>query len=353
MSADPRDASSAPVVAQTAAAASAEAAVSRPGVPAARRAHGLTQQAGVYAQRAGILIPFLILFIVLALASSSFATKANLLNILDQQASTLMPAAAGTLVLVSGGLDLSTGAVYILASVVTAKLLPGMPAGPAILIGILVGVAAGTLNGIITTFFRINALIATLATFFALGGIASLITQGNLLVLSQYRSFSSLANTDILGVHSSTWLMVLVVVALGLVLARTTLGRYMYAAGGNAEAARLAGVRVSLTRIIAFALSGAAAAFGGIIDSSRVLSAGDQNGTETFTFTVLAGIVVGGTSILGGEGVVWRTVVGVLLIALIGNGFDLLGLNPLWEQVMLGAIMLVAVGIDAWVRYRR
>lgn len=305
------------------------------------------------AQQAGILIPFLILFVVLSIASSSFLTKDNLLNIVDQQASTLIVAAAGTLVLVAGGLDLSTGAVYGLAAVIVGKLLGHVPAGLAILIGVLSGFAAGTINGIIATFFRINALIATLAMSFVITGIASLVTQGNLLVLSQYQSYGKLANTDIIGVHSSTWLMVAVVVLLGLVLARTTLGRYMYAAGGNSEAARIAGVRVNLTRVIAFALSGGAAAFGGIIDSSRVFSAGDQTGQQTFTFTVLAGIVVGGTSILGGEGAVWRTVVGVMLIALIGNGYALLGLNPLWEQITLGVIMLLAVGLDAWVRYRK
>ncbi|MGH2843076.1 MAG: ABC transporter permease [Solirubrobacteraceae bacterium] len=358
MSVEPGDAST-PVSAPGAAVtdATTDATARSGGASLAARATaplgGGVRHLGGYVQRAGILIPFVILFVVLSIASGSFLTETNLLNILDQQASTLMVAAAGTLVLVSGGLDLSTGAVYGLAAVVTAELLGHMPVGFAILIGIVVGLAAGTLNGIITTFFRINALIATLATFFVLTGVASLVTQGNLLVLSQFQSYGKLANTNIIGVNSSTWLMVIVVVVLGLALARTTLGRYMYAAGGNAEAARLAGVRVNLTRIIAFALSGGAAAFGGIIDSSRVLSAGDQNGLETFTFTVLAGIVVGGTSILGGEGVVWRTVVGVLLIALIGNGFDLLGLNPLWEQIMLGAIMLAAVGIDAWVRYRR
>ncbi|MGH2876741.1 MAG: ABC transporter permease, partial [Solirubrobacteraceae bacterium] len=125
----------------------------------------------------------------------------------------------------------------------------------------------------------------------------------------------------------------------------------MYAAGGNPEAARLAGVRVNWVRVIAFVLSGGAAALGGIIDSSRVLSAQSTDNT-TLTFTVLAGIVIGGTSILGGEGVVWRTIIGVLFIALIGNGYALLGLNPLYEQITLGVLIMLAVGIDAWSRGR-
>jgi ribose transport system permease protein len=109
---------------------------------------------------------------------------------------------------------------------------------------------------------------------------------------------------------------------------------------------------VNWVRIMAFTLSGAAAALGGVIDTSRVLSAQSSSGTS-LTFTVLAGIVVGGTSILGGEGAIWRTAVGVLFIALVGNGFDLLGINALYQQIALGVILLLAVGIDAWSRVLR
>ena len=122
--------------------------------------------------------------------------------------------------------------------------------------------------------------------------------------------------------------MIGVVIVLGVVLSRTIAGRYMYAAGSNAEAARLAGVRVQWIKLITFAISGGAAALGGIIDASRVLTASASNGGTALTFTVLAGIVVGGTRILGGEGAIWRTVVGVLFIALIGNGFDAARLQP-------------------------
>jgi ribose transport system permease protein len=301
---------------------------------------------------AGIVFPFLILFIVLTIASSSFATKANLLNILDQQAATLIIAGAGTLVLVSGGIDLSVGSIYGLSGVVAAELaLHNWPAGLAILVGVLVGFAAGLINGVVATYFRISALIATLAMSFVLAGLGSLITQGNLLNLFTHQSFSDLTRTSIFTVDSSIWLMVVAVIALGLFLARTTIGRYMYAAGGNPEAARIAGVRVNVVRVVAFMLSGGAAGLAGVIDASRVLSAQSQD-NSSLTFTVLAGIVVGGTSILGGEGAVWRTVVGVLFIALIGNGYDLLGLNPLYEQITLGVLMILAVGLDAWSRGR-
>jgi ribose transport system permease protein len=301
---------------------------------------------------AGIVLPFVALFITLTISSSSFATKVNLLNILDQQAAVLIMAAAGTLVLVAGGIDLSVGAVYALAGVTSAELAQHMAPAPAIVIGILVGFVVGAVNGIVATYFRISSLIATLAMSFVIGGIGSLITHGNLVVLFTHPGFGDLTHTQFLTVKTSIWIMVAAVIVLGLFLARTTVGRYIYAAGGNAEAARIAGVNVNRVRVVSFMLSGGAAALAGVIDASRVLSAQSASG-ESLTFTVLAGIVVGGTSILGGEGAVWRTIVGVLFIALIGNGYDLLGLNPLYEQITLGAIMLLAVGIDAWARQRR
>jgi len=290
-------------------------------------------------RRAGILYPFLILFIVLSVSSGPFFTKVNLLDILDQQASTLIIAAAGTLVLVAGGIDLSVGAVYALAGVTAAHLALFAPPGVAVLAGVAVGLGV--------------ALIATLAMSFVVSGLASLVTGGNLVIDYAHPGFADLARTSFLTVNTSTWTMLAVVVALAVVLSRTTAGRYMYASGSNAEAARLSGVRVQGIKLLTFVLSGGAAALGGVIDASRVLSAQASNGETTLTFTVLAGIVVGGTSILGGEGAMWRTVVGVLFIALIGNGFDLLGLNPLYEQIALGGILLIAVGLDAWSRLRQ
>jgi ribose transport system permease protein len=301
-------------------------------------------------RRVGILLPFLILFAVLSLTSSSFATKVNFLNILDQQSATLIIAAAGTLVLVAGGIDLSVGATYSLAAVTSAQVAQHHNPALAIALGIGAGLLVGLANGLITTTFRINALITTLAMSFIVAGIASLVTKGNLLVLFDRPGFGKLARTEFLTVRTSIWLMVVAVVAIGFVLSSTTAGRYMYAAGGNAEAARLAGVRVNGIRVLAFALSGGAAGLAGVIDTSRVLSAQASTGDTALAFTVLAGIVVGGTSILGGEGAVWRTVVGVLFIALIGNGYILLGLDPLYEQITMGAILLLAVGIDALAR---
>jgi ribose transport system permease protein len=301
---------------------------------------------------AAIVIPFVVLFLLLAVASPPFLTTTNLLNILDQQASVLIIAAAGTLVLVSGGIDLSVGAVAALAAVVAATIALEAGALVGISAGILIGLVAGLANGVIVTFFRINSLIATLAMSFLIAGLAALVTGGSLIVLFDVAGFAALARTDILGVRSSTWIMLVAVVLIGLLLARTVAGRYMYAVGGNTEAASLSGVPVRMIRLSTFVLSGGAAGLGGVLIASRTLSAQATPGTE-LTFTVLAGIVVGGTSIAGGEGAVWRTVIGVLFIALIGNGFNLLGYDPLYRQVALGLIILLAVGIDAWLRYGR
>jgi ribose transport system permease protein len=299
-----------------------------------------------HARSAGILFPFAILFVVISVSSSSFLHKTNLLNILDQQSAILTMAAAGTLVLICGGLDLSVGATYSLAGVVAAQYAQHHSITVAVLLALLTGLVVGLANGFISTVCRINPLIATLAMSYIVDGLASRVTKGNLIVLTSRPAFGRIAQTEWLGVRTSVWIAVAAIVVFGVLLSRTTLGRYLYAVGGNREAAHLAGVRVTVVPIAAFALSGVAAALAGVIDTSRVLVAQSGSG-DSLSFTVLAGIVVGGTSILGGEGAMWRTVVGVLFIALVGNGFDLLGANPLYQQITLGVILLLAVGMDA------
>lgn len=301
---------------------------------------------------AGIVVPFVVLFLVLSVTSSNFLSSTNLLNILDQQSSILIMAAAGTLVLVSGGIDLSVGATYVLAGVVAAQLVPQTGVPVAVAAAVVAGLLVGLVNGIVTTYFRINALIATLAMSFIISGLATLVTGGNLLVLTDSPQFADIARSSLLGVRTAIWIALACIVAFGVLLAWTRTGRYLYAVGGNGEAARLAGVRLSRVRVVAFMVSGLAAAIGGVVDVSRVLSAQSGSGSA-LTFTVLAGMVVGGTSIMGGEGAVWRTTIGVLFIALVGNGFDLLGVNPLYQQITLGVILLLAVGADAWSRSRR
>lgn len=300
----------------------------------------------------GIVVVFVVMFVVLALTSDAFLRPANLMNILDQQVPLLVIAAAGTLVIVGGGLDLSVGAVYALSAVVAAQtaLAAGTVAGVAA--GIAAGVVVGLLNGVAVTYFRINPLIATLAAAFIIRGLASAVTQGKLITLFDDESYAWLGRASFLGVKVAVWIAAVIVVVLGLVLARGTFGRRLYAVGGNAEAARLAGIAVSRVRLTTYVLSGGAAGVAGVLVSSKVASAQADAGSG-LEFAVLAGIIVGGTSILGGEGAVWRSVLGVLFIALIGNGFNLLGLDPLYQQMILGAILLVAVGFDTWSRLGR
>lgn len=301
------------------------------------------------AGRTGIVIPFVATFVILALISPQFTRFQNLANILDQQSGIIVVAAAATFVLIAGGIDLSVGAVYGLVGAMTTQLVPAIGVPAAILVGIGLGLAVGAVNGILVTRFRINALIGTLAMTYVVGGIGAIVTKGNLIVAFDHPEYQAFAATRILGLTTAAWMMIGLALIAAVVLARTTFGRYVYATGGNATAARLGGVRVGAIQLATFVISGGAAALAGIIDASRVMSAQASSGAF-LTFTVLAGVVVGGTSILGGEGAVWRTIIGCLFIALVGNGFNLLGLDPFYQQITLGGILLLAVGIDAWTR---
>jgi ribose transport system permease protein len=299
----------------------------------------------------GILIPLVALFITLSIASDPFLTKINLINLLGQQSSTLIIGAGSTLVLISGGIDLSVGATYGLASVVAGEIDQHNPALLALVVALVLGGAIGAINGLFSTVFKINSLIATLAMSFIVTGVAEKITGGNLVDITD-QGFKNIAYTEFLTIPTAVWIAVIVVVLLGVFLARSVPGRYIYASGGSSEASRLAGVPVNGVRVMAFVVSGVCAALGGCVDTARIFTAQATQGGSTLTFTVLAGVVVGGTSIMGGEGAIWRTVAGVLFIALIGNGFDLLNVDPLVQQIILGLILLLAVGLDAVTRRR-
>jgi ribose transport system permease protein len=309
----------------------------------------LSQRAGRIVSRAGILIPFLIAFAVLTVISPPFLRFGNLTNILDQQAGIIIVACAGTFVLIAGGIDLSIGAIYGLAGAVALTTASSVSPVAGVLTGLAVGLAVGIANGVIVTQFRINPLIGTLAMTFVVSGIAAIVTKGNLVVALDHLDFQSFAATKFVGISSAAWIMIVIAILAAILLSRTTFGRYVYATGGNPKAARLGGVRINAVRVATFALSGTAAALAGTLDASRVLSAQASSG-QFLTFTVLTGIIVGGTSILGGEGTIGRTVLGCLFVALIANGFNLLGIDPFYQQVTLGVILLLAVGVDAWSR---
>jgi ribose transport system permease protein len=298
----------------------------------------------------GIVLAFVVLFVSLSMASDAFLTTTNLLNILDQWAAVGIIACGSTLVLIAGGFDLSVAAVYALAGVVAAKTAGSLGPELGLLMGVLVGVAAGAANGLIATIGRINPIIATLASGIVIRGLALAISGGMLLTVKD-EGFTTLGRDTLLGVKLSIWLLVVVIAATAFLLHKTVYGRYIYAAGGNAEAARLSGVRVDRVRTSMYIVSAVTAALGGLIVASRVAT-GQADVGVGLEFDVIAAIVIGGTSILGGAGAIWRTVLGVLILALIGNGFNLLNVDINYQRMIYGGLILAAVGMDAWSRKR-
>jgi ribose transport system permease protein len=298
----------------------------------------------------GIVIVFVALFVVLSFASPVFFSRVNLLNILDQWSATLIIAVAGTLVLIAGGFDLSVGSIYAFSGVIAALTVGHIGAWGAILLGVAAGLGCGVINGILATWGRINPFIATLATSIMIGGFALVLTSGNLISVLGNGHFTVLGRSDFETIKYSIWTLLAFTLLCGYLLSRTTYGRRVYASGGNPEAARLSGVRVNLVKASTFALSGTAAGIAGVIVASRVATGQADSGGLGIALDAVAGIVIGGTSILGGAGAIWRTVLGVLLLAMIGNGFNLLNVNSTYQRIFQGAIILFAVGVDAWSR---
>lgn len=296
----------------------------------------------------GIAGSFLALFITLSVWSDVFLTKTNLVNLLDQAAAVGIIACAGTLVIIAGGFDLSVGAIFAVSGIVAVQAANEAGTAAGVFAGVGVGLGLGLLNGILATAGRINSLIATLASSIMIRGLALVIT-GGFLVQASSESFRVLGQGSFASVKYSAWTLFAVFVATAFLLARTTFGRYVYASGGNAEAARFSGVRVGVIRATTFAISGACAGLAGVISASRVQT-GQANAGMGLELSVIAAIVIGGTSILGGQGAVWRSVLGVLLLAMIGNGFNLLNINPIYQQIVQGGIILIAVAVDAWSR---
>ncbi|MFT3865160.1 MAG: ABC transporter permease [Solirubrobacterales bacterium] len=297
---------------------------------------------------AGVLVA---MFVVLCFASNVFLTSTNLKNVLDQAVAVGLLACAGSMVIIAGGFDLSAGAIFAVTAVIGAKLANSMGVPEGILIALLLGATMGLINGLLTTVGRINHFVATLATSIVYAGLATKISGGALIIVSD-TSFQNLANTEILGLHSSTIIFIAFALLCAFILNRTILGRHIFATGGNLVAARLSGVRTSVTLTFTYVLSGTAAALAGLIVASRTLSVNAQTGSGII-YEALAAILIGGNSVLGGEGAIWRTICGVLILALISNGFNLLGIDPLYQQIVTGLIILLAVGLDVFTRRAR
>ncbi len=302
----------------------------------------------------GIVVAFVALFVTLSVASDAFFTKDNLINLAFQAAPIGIMACGGTLVFIAGGFDLSVGAIASFAGVIAAKayVAAGVPVWAAFVLGALTGLGFGVGNGLLVTVARVNAFIATLATSIIIYGIAIAVT-GGFLISVETESWGSLGLGDIGGVNYPIFVWLAFALACGFLLSWTTFGRYVYAAGGNAEAARLSGVRVNVVRTATFAISGLAAGIAGIIYTSEVATAQADAGNSANTFDAITAIVLGGVSILGGEGAIWRAVLGALFLQMIGNGFNLLDVRAEYQNVFKGAILVLAVALDAWARRSR
>lgn len=298
------------------------------------------------ARDSGVLIGFIVLCGALSLASPDFVTSNNLLNILDQSAALGIIACAGTLVIIAGGFDLSTGAIYALTGLIAAEIAQSASPWLGFGLALLAGVALGAANGGLVTVLRINSFIATLASSLVIRGTALVIT-GGFLVAVEKPSFQTLGLDEIFGIKVSVWLFAFVFLICTLLLSRTTFGRAVYAVGASPAAARLSGIRIGWVQATTFMLSGLAAALAGIIAASRV-STGQADAGQLLELQAIAAIVIGGTSIYGGEGAVWRSVVGVLLLAVIGNGFNILGVDPLYQSIVQGGVIILAVAVDAY-----
>lgn len=299
-----------------------------------------------------VVILLAAVIIALAILSPSFFTFSNIVNILNQNAPLVLIAAAGTFVIVSGNFDLSTGAMYSVAGVVAAWIAVTLDnAWLALLAAPLVGLVLGVFNGFVITRLRVHSFLATLASSMIFTTIAVLVTGGSLITVA-VPGFTALGRDRVGGVFIAVIVMIVIVAALWFLLSRTVFGRHVYAVGGNAEAAELSGVHIARTRIIVFAISGIAAGAAAAIGVSRIAS-GQPLAGAGLELQAIAAIILGGTSIYGGVGAVWRSISGVFLIALIGNGFDLLNLNPQLKDMVTGFIILAAVGLAAVGREKR
>lgn len=316
-----------------------------------RALRGPRPRRAVRLQEFGIVGVCVALFIALAFASPAFLTVQNIRNILDQNSATGITAFGETIVIISGSFDLSVGAIYALAGIIGVMVSNSVSPLVGILAAVVSGLVLGALNGAFVVFGRIHSFIATLASQYIFNGLA-LVISGGLIIQATSPGFTVIGQDRALGVNVTIWMLLVVGVITAVLLGRTTWGRHVFAVGGNQEAARLSGIRVGFVRGSVFALSGATAALAGVIAASRVGTA--QAGTGTgLELAAIATTVLGGTSIFGGEGAIWRTGLGVLLLAMIGNGFDLLSLSATYQQIVEGALIIMAVTVDAYTRLRR
>lgn len=308
--------------------------------------------AGLYEFRA--LVALILLIVALSFLSDSFFSTQNFLNVGQQVAVLSIVALGATFVIISGGIDLSVGSVLALSSAVFAAMFAdyGFPWPLAALVGLLVGGVCGTANGLAVVYGRLPPFIATLAMLSIARGLALVVTGGR--PISGFpESFRWIAGRELpFDLPFSVILSFLLFAVGSVVLRRTVFGRATYAVGGNEEATRRAGIKLERQKITIYTLAGALAALGGLVLTARLNSAQPQAGAS-LELDVIAAVVIGGASLSGGIGTAFGTLIGALIIGFLRNGLNLLNVSSFWQQVVVGAVIALAVMTDTLRRRRR
>ncbi len=293
------------------------------------------------------LIALVVLGVVLALFTPRFLSPLNLSNVLVQAAVITVVAMGMTFVIIGGGFDLSVGSVVALSGCVCAAVM--MKAG--IAAGVTAGVAAGALvglvNGLIVTVLKVNPFITTLGTMVLVRGVVFLFTDSQQVPIDDVlpRAFIDFGIDRFLGIHYLVWVPLVLFFVLSWVLARTPYGRSVYATGGNREAAYFSGIRVDRVTASTYIWCGALAGLAGVMLASR-LQSGQPTSGEFYELTAIAAVVLGGASLYGGEGKLYKSVIGVFIMVTLGNGLNLLNVDSYWQRVAIGAVIILAAAAD-------
>jgi ribose transport system permease protein len=296
---------------------------------------------------AGALTALLVMCVYLMVTQPFFLTKANILDMLAGNSDLMLVSLGMTFAVLSAGFDLSAGAIVAATGLAAYGVIAAhLPAVVVILAAVGLGIGVGGLvNGVLIGGFRLNFFVVTLGSMSLISGLTDVLTNGQTKVISSGGVFADIGNGSVLGVPVPVWICLVALVLAAAVLHYTPFGRAVYAVGGNREAARLAGINVTLVLILVYAITGMSGAFAGLVDASRLASASPQSGSS-LALTAGAAVLLGGTSFFGGIGGVGGTVVGVLLISVLQNGLGLMGVSSFWQGVVTGAVLIAAVVID-------
>lgn len=291
------------------------------------------------------LVGFVAIFIAMIFVNENFLTANNLSNVARQVSINAIIAVGMTCAILTGGIDLSVGAVMALSATVAAGLMAGgVEPGPAIVAGLLIGMLFGAGNGFFVAFAKMPPIIVTLATMGIARGLALMYT-GGYPISGLPEGFAVLGRGELFGIQYPILVMLATYALAYVFLHHTPVGRYIYAIGGNEEAARLSGIRVSRYKLLVYTLSGLFASLAGIVLSSRLMS-GQPNAGLGFELDAIAAVVMGGTAISGGRGAIIGTLIGAMLLGILNNGLNLMGVSPYVQNVVKGGIILLAIYIS-------